>query len=198
MQDDLYKEDEFFIEILNSGDRKRQCEYRNAVIKAIIAMDKAKDDGSVADALNEVFQRQDLTQRVARRVYNFFKTVTILLLADLIAFLVLRLYLFQNYNQGTMAEWMLQSFSVYCGDGSTGRIVIRSIALAFCFFYTFFAKACLNSAIAKAADGYIVSIPMEPTDLDEKIVSSITGNTYPALVAKRDALDGVLWGGIES
>ncbi len=198
MQDDLYKEDEFFIEVLNSGDRKRQCEYRNAVIKAIVAMDKAKDDGSVAEAIQEAFQKQDFTQRVARRVYNFFKTVTILLTADIIAFVGLRIYLFHNYNAGTMAEWMIRVFPTYCGDGSVRRIVIRSIALGFLMFYTLFSKGALNSAIARASEGYIVSIPMVSDDFDEKIVTSITGNTYSALVAKRDALDGILWGGIES
>ena len=197
MQDDLYKEDKFFVELLNSGDRKRQCEYRNAVIKAIVRMEKARDDGSVTEALQEAISRQDLTERVIRRVFNFFRALTIVLLANLIGFIALRVYLFQHYASGTLDVWMIRVFPMYCGDGSVTKIVVISIAVVLCFFYTFLSKGALNSAIAKSADTYIVSIPME-SDFDEEITESITGNTYSALLAKRDALDGVLWGGVET
>lgn len=49
MNNELYKDDDYFMELLSSGDRARQCDYRNAIIKELKRRKKAnKDDGKTS------------------------------------------------------------------------------------------------------------------------------------------------------
>ena len=115
MNDDLYKEDRFFVELLNSGDRKRQCEYRNAVIKAIVRLEKADKDNRISEEIWSKIYEQDVTVRALTKVHRLFKIFNVVMLIDVLAFICLRAYLFYGYSHGTLSATEVELFAVYCG-----------------------------------------------------------------------------------
>ena len=192
--DDLYKQDQYFIELLNSGDRKRQCEYRNAVIKAILGMKEADKENRIAEEIWSMIRKTDTTIRALTKVLRFFTVLSTVMIVDVVVFLCLRWYLFDAYEKGVLTEQGIRLFATYCGDGSAQRLVIRSIALVLLSLYTLIARGMLLSALRKTDCDFIVKVQME-SEFDEDISDSLNGNSYRTLIAKRDALDGVLWGG---
>ena len=193
MNDDLYKEDKYFIELLNSGDRKRQCEYRNALIKAILSLKEADKDNRISEEIWNMIRRHDSTVRALIKVLRLFTILNTIMLVDVITFICIRVYLLSCYNTGTLTARGIELFATYCGDGSAKRLAIRGVALMLLSIYTLMARRMLLNASNDQYD-YIVKVQVE-SDFDDEINDSISGNSLRTLIAKRDALDGVLWGG---
>ncbi|MBQ3326120.1 hypothetical protein IJG79_03180 [Candidatus Saccharibacteria bacterium] len=180
--DDLYKEDQFFIEVLNSGDRKRQCEYRNATVNAIVRIEK--------------FQDNDAAIRVASRVYNIQVVLNVILIVDVMIYIGLVLYTRHLYNSGALTEFWRKLFSVYCGEGGPKSRMVMLGGLIITGLNLILSRNKLNNAIRNANNK--IEVAIEPDVVDLEILKSIHDNSYPELVVKRDALDGVLWGNNES
>ncbi|MBR3233730.1 hypothetical protein IKG12_02625 [Candidatus Saccharibacteria bacterium] len=157
---ELYKDDSYFMELLGSEDKARQCDYRNAIIKELRHRKNANRNGAEPNSTV-------LLLRVLR-----YLCLMIGLVCPLIVF------------------WLTLMFCRNVSAGNADRVLMLAVYAGILHVLSMTIYSIIDSIMRKlqcSADS-----ALEPGQCNE-FTKFVSEDAYLTLMAKKEALDEVIW-----